>query len=483
MGDTLIFQNIVFPVVHIQKLQQILLYPGYVTENIPVTDPLIQGQHGLPVLGRNNQRVQNPHGEQGFLQPGSLLFLQLLSEINRFVELLAGNPSFRKQSAAAPHCLAAFGLRVLFAAPFPEFTFCLLPLFLQNLSLPLRLIQLVPQLPLPGLEGIPAQIPDLIEVRPVDILFHRLGSALFHILRQMQLPAGLLPLVESLNPFILRLPQQIFILAQFPLLLFLFSPQSVHLLQFSVITLLTALFLKKDFPALFHTPRILRQKPGMALKRLFPLRVLQQLLFQKREIVKGNLSQRLLHLRKAAFDLLPQQFILHLLLFLSVLNLPVPVLFFLFLLPLFGAFPLRLLLFACQLYLLALQLCRVAVLQRAFLLFQNLLFPPQLLILYLFFLQPRAAVRLLPGQLFQPFLLLCAVPGAIYEKLGLVIQHDLVILIKYLLNPLRRLYAFLQRIQIRLLTVHIFNGFRHGTQIVLREGLQRPAQNLVLWWA
>ena len=305
MGYALVFQNIVFPVVHIQKLQQILFYAGYVTENIPITAPLIQGQHVLPVLGRDDQRVQNPHGKQRFLQPGSLPVLQMLPKINYFVKLLTGNPLFRKQPAAAPHSLAAFRFRLLFVAPFPELTVDLPPLFFQQLSLPLRLIQLVPQLPLPGLKGIPSQIANLIEIRTVDILLHRLRSALFHILRQMQLSARLLPLVKSLNPFVLRLPQQRFILAKFPLLLLLLSPQTVHLLQFSVITLLAVLFLVKHLPALFHTPRILCQQPGMTGKCLFLLRVLQQFLFQKREIVKRNIPQRLLHLGKTAFDLLP----------------------------------------------------------------------------------------------------------------------------------------------------------------------------------
>ena len=76
-----------------------------------------------------------------------------------------------------------------------------------------------------------------------------------------------------------------------------------------------------------------------------------------------------------------------------------------------------------------------------------------------------------PHHLIDTFFLFPALLGTACKKHGLVIQYDLVVLVKYPLDLFRRPNAVIQIIQIGFLTVHILNGLGHGAQIVFRQCL------------
>ena len=80
-------------------------------------DSLPQGLNGLPVPGRDNQRVQNAHGKEGLLQAGRLFFLQPLPKIHGLIKLQVGNFLFRQKLPAAQGLRTALRLRILSGMP------------------------------------------------------------------------------------------------------------------------------------------------------------------------------------------------------------------------------------------------------------------------------------------------------------------------------------------------------------------------------
>ena len=117
--DSLVHENIIYRVIEIQHIQQALLRMMRLYEQIPVRAAGIGFHHLFPILLFNHKRVQDPHLQEGFLQPAAPLRIpgQFPPELHDLVELLIGNPFLPQSFPVLTHGVAPGRLRLAGALP------------------------------------------------------------------------------------------------------------------------------------------------------------------------------------------------------------------------------------------------------------------------------------------------------------------------------------------------------------------------------
>ena len=117
--DSLVHENIIYRVIKIQHIQQTLLRVMRLYEQIPVRAAGIGCHHLVPVLLFDHKRIQDPHLQEGFLQPAALFRIpgQFLPELNDLIELLIGDPFLPQPFPVLLHGDAAGRLRLPAALP------------------------------------------------------------------------------------------------------------------------------------------------------------------------------------------------------------------------------------------------------------------------------------------------------------------------------------------------------------------------------
>ena len=117
--DSLVHENIIYRVIEIQHIQQALLRMMRLYEQIPVRAAGIGFHHLFPVLLFDHKRVQDPHLQEGFLQPAAPFGIpgQFPPELHDLVELLIGNPFLPQSFPVLTHGAAPGRLRLAGALP------------------------------------------------------------------------------------------------------------------------------------------------------------------------------------------------------------------------------------------------------------------------------------------------------------------------------------------------------------------------------